>query len=95
MYKIRTNALPHPMHSAAAASSDAEKRQQKYAQQRKDQQRDGEGRQPRNEQHSQDDRKAEAPNRIVLVSPHVTLSVNATSFTVRTTIPMINNVRIP
>lgn len=48
------------MHSAAAASSDAEKRQQKYAQQRKDQQRDGEGRQPRNEQHSQDDRKADA-----------------------------------
>ena len=60
MYKIRANALPHPMHSAAAASSDAEKRQQKYAQQRKDQQRDGEGRQPRNEQHSQDDWKADA-----------------------------------
>lgn len=36
LYKIRTNALPRPMHSAAAASSDAEKRQQKYAQQRKD-----------------------------------------------------------
>jgi hypothetical protein len=35
------------------------------------------------------------PNRIVLVSPQVTLSVNATSFTARTTIPMINNVRIP
>ena len=80
------------MHSAAAASSDAEKRQQKYAQQRKDQQRDGEGRQPRDEQRSQDDRKADAE---LLVSPQVTLSVNATSFTVRTTIPMINNVRIP
>lgn len=35
------------------------------------------------------------PNRIVLVSHQVTLSVNATSFTVRTSIPMINNVRIP
>lgn len=94
MYKIRTNALPRPMHSAAAASSDAEQRQQEHAQQCKDQQRDGEGRQPRNEQHSQDDRRP-TPNRIVLVSPQVTLSVNATSFTVRTTIPMINNVRIP
>ena len=40
--------------------TDAEKRQQKYAQQRKDQQRDGEGHQPRNEQRSQDDRKADA-----------------------------------
>lgn len=94
MYKIRTNALPRPMHSAAAASSDAEQRQQEHAQQCKDQQRDGEGRQPRNEQHSQDDRKADA-EQDRLGQSQVTLSVNATSFTVRTTIPMINNVRIP
>ena len=32
MYKIRTNALPRPMHSAAAASSDAEQRQQEKRQ---------------------------------------------------------------
>ena len=94
MYKIKTNALPRPMHSAAAASSDAEKRQQKYAQQRKDQQRDGEGRRPAMNSTARMTGRP-TPNRIVLVSPQVTLSVNATSFTVRTTIPMINNVRIP
>ncbi len=93
MYKIRTNALPRPMHSAAAASSDAEKRQQKYAQQRKDQQWDGEGRQPRNEQHSQDDRKADAEQDRLGQSPCD--AERQWSFTVRTTIPMINNVRIP
>ena len=45
---------------ARAVGERAEQRQQEHAQQCKDQQRDGEGRQPRNEQHSQDDRKADA-----------------------------------